>query len=103
VSAIPPDIAGSAAQAGFASSEASRVKDADRAGQATTADRQVKAATDAADSVETSDSETAVYADAEGAGGQGRPFLEAPEEEQPEAGDADEGQSDSPGHLDIQA
>ena len=102
MSAIPPDIAGSAAQAGFTSSEASRVKDADRAGQDHTAARQVKATADAADSVETSDGDTAVFADAEGAGSQGRVLSEAPEEAT-EEDLAPEEQADTPGHLDIQA
>ena len=102
MSAIPPDIAGSAAQAGFTSSEASRVKDADRAGQDNTAARQAKAATDAADSVETSDGDTAVFADAEGAGSQGRDFSEAPEEVTEEDIPPEE-QADTPGHLDIRA
>lgn len=77
MSAIPPDIVGAAAQAGFAAPEASRVRDADRSAQANAAARQQRAVTDAADSVETSDGDTAVFADAEGAGSQGRAFEES--------------------------
>ena len=102
MSAIPPDIAGSAAQAGFTSSEAARVKDADRAGQDNAAARQVKATADAADSVETSDGDTAVFADAEGAGSQGRAFSEAPEDATEEDLVPEE-QAHTSGHLDIQA
>ena len=104
MSSIPPDIAGAAAQAGFVSREASRIQDASRTAQQRAAARQVQAATDAADSVETTDADTAVFADAEGAGGQGRAFEEAASEEVPEVDtDAPSGLADGGGTLDIEA
>ncbi len=104
MSAIPPDIAGAAAQAGFAASESSRTRDADRTGQARIADRQVQATSDRADSVEAGDADTAVFADAEGAGGQGRNFSDQHPEEDANVADgtADDAEA-SNGGLDIQA
>jgi hypothetical protein len=72
MTAIPPDILGAAAQAGLAAREVARGADADRVSQARAAARQVRALTDAADQVGTTDGDTAVFADAEGAGSQGR-------------------------------
>lgn len=77
---MPPNILGAAAQAGFVAPEASRTRDADRTGQAQTAAKQVERAKDSANSVETTDGDTAVFADAEGAGGQGRAFGDGPEQ-----------------------
>ena len=74
MSAVPPNILGAAAQAGFVAGEAARTRDADRSGQAQVAAKQVEQAKDSANSVETTDGDTAVFADAEGAGGQGRAF-----------------------------
>lgn len=72
MSAIPPDIVSAAAQAGLAAREAARPRDAERAAQVQTAAQQIRAATDAAEQVDTADGDTAVFADAEGAGSQGR-------------------------------
>ena len=107
MSAIPPDIAGSAAQAGFTSPEASRIRDADRAAQVQAAARQAKAADAAVDSVETEDADTAIFTDAEGAGSQGRAFSEGepgePDVSAPEDQAELPGKEDGPTHLDIQA
>ncbi len=105
MSGIPSDIAGSALQAGFAQREASRNADAARTGQAHTSERQMRATDEASSNVETEDGDMQVYADAEGAGGQGRMFSETPEEE-PEHGEELSGspeEPDEPPHLDIQA
>ena len=102
MSAIPPDIAASAAQAGFAAREASRQRDADRTAQSQAREQQTKAVDEAADSVETTDGDTAVFADAEGAGSQGRATDQevGPEEEQKTVHESDS--AGSP-RLDIQA
>lgn len=100
VSAIPPDIAGSAAQAGYAAREASRVRDADRTGQANTSARNVQAADEAVESVETTDGDTAVFADAEGAGSQGRSLEEESTEEESEGKEGSESEA-SQRRLDI--
>lgn len=105
MSGIPSDIAGSALQAGFAQREASRNADAARTGQTHASDRQIRAADEASSNVETEDNDMQIYADAEGAGGQGRMFSETPEEEsehgEEQSGSAEE--PDGPPHLDIQA
>jgi hypothetical protein len=109
MSAIPPDIAGSAVQAGFAARQASASRDADKVGQANASARQAEALRDAANSVDTSDGDTAVFADAEGAGSQGRDYTDDSKEEvdsaptegyNKEPGDPDSG---SGGQLDLRA
>lgn len=100
MSSIPPDILGSAAQAGFTAREAARVGNADRAAQSREANRSVAKAEDAAESVETADADSAVFADAEGAGGQGR----STEHYEPSDDEGETGELDSPdGGLDIRA
>ena len=100
MSSIPPDILGSAAQAGFTAREAARVGNADRTAQAREANRNVDAADDAAESVETTDADTAVFSDAEGAGGQGR----STEHHEPSNDEGLIDEDDSPeGGLDIRA
>jgi len=104
MSAIPPDIAGAAAQAGLTSAIAARARDADRTGQAQIADRQQQVRLDKAASVEAEDMDTAVFADAEGAGGQGRApaddiTAEHPAEETAAAVD----DADGARHIDIEA
>ena len=106
---MPSDIAASAAQAGFAATEAARPRDADRIGQALAAARQARAVNEASDNVETTDNDTAVFADAEGAGGQGRAFTETEAEaelSEVEMRDATgQGGQDGDGltHLDVEA
>ena len=105
MSAIPPDIAGSALQAGLAQREASRSADAARSGQAQAAEQRLRAADEAASNVETTDDDARVHADAEGAGGQGREFSGESEGEGEDADGRNEcpEESGGPAHLDIQA
>ncbi|MFQ5489177.1 MAG: hypothetical protein ACE5GE_00535 [Phycisphaerae bacterium] len=106
-SGIPSDIAGSALQAGYQARNASKGRDAERATAASNADKSAKAIDEADTTVETGDSDAAVYTDAEGAGSQGRVFsddVEADEDEQSDGSDQDRpGNSDDQPHLDIQA
>jgi hypothetical protein len=101
MTAIPPDILGAAAQSGIVAREAARPRDADRTAQANGAAQQVRALTDAADQVGTTDGDTAVFTDAEGAGSQGRAFGDADAAEEP-VDLTDQPPGDAPG-LDIQA
>ena len=104
MSGIPSDIAGSALQAGFVQREASRNADSARAGGAQAAERQLRSVDEAAENVETTDNDAQVYADAEGAGGQGRMFSEEEQEVQDEESLGDSAKEpDEPMHLDIQA
>jgi hypothetical protein len=104
---IPPNVANSAAQAGYVQSEASRTRNAARAGQAQAARDNVKAVDEAGDTISTDEEDTQVYTDSEGTGGKGREH----EEEHPESS-IDEDQAiedgirrdeDGKPHLDIQA
>lgn len=54
--------------------EVSREREAHGAGQAQAATRQLKTVDDAGTTVETTDADSRVFADAEGQGGQGRAF-----------------------------
>ncbi len=83
MSQIPPDIASSAAQAGYQARDVGAARDAVRTGRADAAERQVKALDDASATVDTTDGDTAVFADSEGAGSQGR------EDQPPPRGDDD--------------
>ncbi len=84
MSQIPNDLAISAAQTPFQARQATAEDDARRAGEANAASRQVKATTEEGTTVETTDADVAVFADAEGSGSQGRPFEQAAAEEQQE-------------------
>ncbi len=104
---IPPDIPASAAQAGFQAREAAKERDARRAGQAEIADRRIKTVDEAGGTVETSDSDVAIFADTEGHGSQGRAFEEEGQENQQDTqpGDAKgitKGE-DGSFHIDLEA
>ncbi|RJP31922.1 MAG: hypothetical protein C4547_14760 [Phycisphaerales bacterium] len=109
MSEIPSHIAVSGAQAGYQSQDVARARDAARAGQANAVDRQVKSLNEQDTTVETSDSDTAVFTDSEGAGSQGRSFESADEREDDPAG---RGGTGDPGlttgddgrlHVDLEA
>ncbi len=106
MSEIPSDLASSIAQTGFQAREVAKERDAGVVGQSQAADRQVKAVDEADTTVDTTDSDVEIYADAEGTGSQGR----SPEEEAEEADEADEAAGkgiteDDQGrlHLDLEA
>lgn len=72
MSAIPPDVLGSAIQAPSTQRDIARVRDVERTAQSSASRTQARAIDEAATLVETSDNDTQVYADAEGSGSQGR-------------------------------
>ncbi len=102
----PPNIVASGAQAGYAQVEAAKARDKARNDQTRSAERNAKAIDDAGAVIETEDGDTAVFADAEGAGGQGRHTEEG--EHEPESEDTPKKtdvttDTDGQQHLDIQA
>ncbi len=108
MSEIPPEIPSSAAQAGFQAREVAKEREARRAGQANAASRQVKTVDEAGATVETNDQDVAVFADAEGGGGEGRESEQPKAEQATEEADdaADRGivrDDDGHLHLDIEA
>ncbi len=108
MSQIPSDIAGSALQAGHQARDAARTRDAERAAQAHNAHRTAKAVDEAGTTVDTTDNDTAVFADAEGTGSKGRAYEEellgeAGDEQVPEAADGLTTGADGQVHLDVQA
>lgn len=98
-----PNIAASAAQAGFQAREVGKTRDADNAAQANAAARQTNAISQAGETVETEDADSQVFTESEGAGGQGRQL----DDDAAEATDGDAGQSskgiteDEDGHLHL--
>ena len=110
MSEIPPNISSSAAQAGFTQADAAKARDAERSGSGLAARRGVQSIDDAGSTIETSDEDTAVFSDAEGAGGQGRSDAEE-ESDETQTSDSQENDSssgissdpDGTTHLDISA
>ena len=76
---IPPDIPSSAAQAGFQAREVAKERDARRVASSDAANRQAQSVDEAGRTVETTDDDVAIFADAEGTGSQGRAFEEEKE------------------------
>ena len=104
---IPSEIASSAAQSGIQTREATRDREARQATQANAADRRAHAVNQADTTVETTDNDTQVFTDAEGAGSQGRNFEEEntpPDEDSTESRDGGIIQDDQGNlHLDLEA
>jgi hypothetical protein len=106
---IPPNILGSAAQAGFQQAEVSKSRDAQKSADVSAARREARAIEEAGSTVGASEEDVAVFSDSEGLGGQGRPHDEPGEEghEDDETGaESRNGIStdeDGQEHLDIQA
>lgn len=102
----PPPIASSAAQASFQAKAAADIRDLRRAGQAHTASARAQTTAEESTTVETADSDTAVFTNAEGSGSQGR----ASDQGTPDiSGSSDSGQQalhtgdDGLFHIDIRA
>ena len=102
---IPSDIASSAAQAGFQARQVGKEREAHRAGQAQSADRQTKSIDETGEIVETGDGAAQVFTDAEGMGSQGRSTeQETPEESQePKTDDGITSDPDGQLHVDLEA
>ncbi len=104
---IPSDIASSAAQAGFKAGDVGKSNDAARSGQASTTRRQVKSVDEVEITVETTDDDTKVFADAEGGGSEGRSEEEEPApQEEPGTSGPDRGittDDDGTQHVDLEA
>ncbi len=102
---IPSDIGASAAQAGYQAREVAKARDAARASGTNAANRQVNSIDEASDTVDTSDDNTQVYADAEGAGSMGKQHEETEEDKKTEQEAEDGIVRDDQGqlHLDLEA
>ena len=108
MSGIPSDIAASSLQAGYQAREAAKIGSKERSGTTGADGGRTRKVDEAGEVVETSDNDTQVYADADGAGSQGRSVEEegagAPEEESttPES-DGISHDADGQLHLDLEA
>ena len=103
MSTVPPNLVGPILQSNLTQRQVSQDRDNERA-QETSAQRQQSNAINEKDStVETTDDDTEVYADAEGGGSQGRTFTE-PEEVQEQVADTDAPlESEEGRHIDFEA
>jgi len=102
----PSNIPASAAQAGFQANEVSKEREARKAAQSQTASNQVKALNESSGTVDTTDTDTAIFSDAEGTGSQGRAFDEEETEQDQEVEQTQNGIStdgDGRQHLDLEA
>ena len=104
---IPSDIASSAAGSGLKARNVGKASDAERAGQAKAAQNQVRSVDEVEITVETTDDNAKVFADAEGSGSEGRSEEEgnAPQEE-PGTSQEDRGittDEDGTQHVDLEA
>lgn len=103
---MPSNIPASAAQAGFQANEISKEREARKAAQSHTASKQVKALNESSGTVDTTDTDTAIFTDAEGTGSQGRAFEEEDTEQAKEEDPSPNGIStdgDGQQHLDLEA
>jgi hypothetical protein len=101
MSTIPPNWLGSIIQTHGAQDRAAEAKNKERAGDAERAGKE-GVAERLQDIIENSDRDSEVYADAEGAGSQGRPFSDEEEAEQEQDSAADEDE-EGRGSLDVEA
>ena len=108
MSGIPSDIAASSLQAGYQAREAAKLGSKERSGTAGADGDRTRRVDEAGEVVETSDNDTQVYADADGAGSQGRAAEEEAAEataEEPTPPESDGLSHDADGHphLDLEA
>ena len=103
---IPSDIASSAAGSGLKARDVGKANDAERAGQANSAQRQVRNVGEVEVTVETTDDNSRVFADAEGSGSEGRSEEETASQDEPDTSQAPRGittDDDGTQHLDLEA
>ncbi|MCG3130370.1 MAG: hypothetical protein FLDDKLPJ_01127 [Phycisphaerae bacterium] len=105
MSQIPPSVVISSLQAGLQAQYVAAAQERDEAAQAGAVVRQAKATNLAGETVGVTDEDTAVFADSEGTGSQGRSFdsADANAESLPEPADPDPESDDGRTHLDVQA
>ena len=101
MSAIPPNWLGSIIQSQGAQERAGQAKAAEDAANAKGTERG-RFSSELQDIIESSDADSEVYSDAEGAGSQGSPFSEAEEEEVEETEEEPRDPLDG-GSLDLEA
>ena len=106
MSAVPPNIVGPVLQVPLQQQQAAQGQDADQARGSEKSRLLAQRADQAEHSVEDTDNDTVVHADAGGGGGQGRAFSESAEKSSSEPQEPEEGVRKGPDgqtHIDIQA
>lgn len=101
MSAIPPNLVGPLMQSSLVQGQVSAVRDSENAHRASSERRLTGAILEADSTVETTDSDTQVFTDAEGGGSQGRAFSEP--DDQQSAPDAVRDSLDGGDHIDLTA
>ena len=103
MSSVPPNLVGPILQSNLAQRQVSQVRDNERA-QETNAKRQQSNLISEKDStVETTDDDTQIYADAEDTGSQGRAFSEPEEDQEPPADSDTDTEREEGRHIDFEA
>jgi len=102
VSTLPPNLVGPLLQSHLAQQQVSRVRDTERTQESAARRKQSNAIDQQESTVETTDNDTQVYAEAEGTGSQGRPFS-TPQEQQPPPQDKPTGDEIEGRLLDLEA
>lgn len=93
MSSVPPNLVGPILQSHLAQRQVASVRDSERASAAVNLRQQAHIIDEKGSTVETTDNDTQVYADAEGTGSQGRPSSQPEnpdqnaEQDQPPEGD----------------
>jgi len=108
MSEVPPPIVGSSIQAGYHQADVAKSRDAERTDRAGPTRTGVKPLDETGPTIETHDEDTAVFADAEGAGGQGRHSESESGEHHADENDThpqcnDTTDDDGRPHIDIEA
>ncbi len=101
MSTLPTDIIGSVLQSHLVQQQTAAVRDTERTTAAIDLRKQATIVDEKGTTVETTDGDTQVYADAEGSGSQGRPFSEESPEQSADQENRPEG--DEGTHIDIEA
>lgn len=106
MSSVPPNLVGPILQSNLTQRQVSQVRDNAQVQEATARRQTAAVASEKSNAVETDDNDTAVHADAEGAGSQGRAFTSPEDEEQPsnvEPADHENDADDEGRHIDFEA
>ena len=102
MSTLPTNIVGTVLQSTLVQRQVSTVRDTEKASSAVDLRQQATIIDEKGSTVETTDGDTQVHTDAEGAGSQGRPFSDEEQPEQPTDQDRPP-EGDEGTHLDIEA
>ncbi len=103
MSAMPPNVVGSVLQSHLAQHQVSAVRETEESQRDNASRRQASALDERDTTVGTTDTDTRIHSDAEGAGGQGRAFSSPEEETEQDADELNSPPGDEGRNLDLRA